>query len=120
MTDLERKIKEFIKESTESEFEGCRFINLEDSFWLVSTKDNFGTTLIKIAENIDDLQRDYDWDFVMPTIVNSREVYDTESAILKDDYYLKKDSEKFYNEFVGYYKNELKELLKLKKAGKLE
>lgn len=120
MTNLESKIKKFIKDSVEADFDGCQFINLEDDFYLVSMKDRVGTTLIKIAENVDDLQCDYDWDWSMPIVADKDVVYDTESAILKKDYYLESDPEKFYNEFVAYYKGELAELLKLKKAGNLK
>lgn len=120
MTDLERKIKDFIKDSTETKFDGCKFINLEDDFYLVSTKNEVGDTLIKIAENVDDLQCDYDWDWIMPAVIDTDIVYDTENAILKNDPYLKSDPEKFYDDFVGYYKDELEALLKLKKAGSLD
>jgi len=45
----------------------------------------------KVAYNCDDLQCDYGWDWYMPEIKETNDVYDTGCYLSKDDSGLKKD-----------------------------
>ena len=45
----------------------------------------------KVAYNCDDLQCDYGWDWYMPEIKGTNDVYDTGCYLSKDDSGLKKD-----------------------------
>lgn len=60
-------------------------------------KEDNGTlyTLVgKVAFNCDSLQCDYDYDWYLPTDVETGELYDTDSAITEDSYdWLKTESE---------------------------
>lgn len=67
--------------------------------------------IAKLAFNTDDLQCDYDWDWIMPTITGLSDVYDTESRL---------DSADDIDWAVEYYNKEAEQIIRLMNKGELK
>lgn len=72
--DLRKFIENVIKEEY---FDGCEYLYLDDYYALVFAYDEDNHLCGKIAYNCDDLQCDYDFDWLMP-LTASEEIIDTE------------------------------------------
>lgn len=78
------EILELIRRCVEDEeFEGCKYTKLDSLWYVVGTRDDSDGIKLKIAYNCDDLQCDYDIDWMMPTYKG--EMADTEIEIINED-----------------------------------
>jgi len=81
------KLLKFITEAQEEVFEGTRYFELDDTYSVVAAYNDYGQENygldFKIAYNCDDLQCNYDSDWMMPTDING-DVIDTEITYCVD------------------------------------
>ena len=99
---MKTALNNFLKHTlAQGKFTGCAYHYLDDHYAVVLAWDDEYGLMGKIAFNCDDLQCDYDIDWLMPYDKKRGEVYDTEYPIYPDSnialyvHYLLKDAKDF-------------------------